>query len=607
MAKSLDYYKELSKQLEEEIEIYESSYEDFEKAIDLEKVDFSSITDEQKKIIIEFESFVKKEGFSKDGKVRLATYPKIKKAIIDRVKFLKEQKENNDKLLKAFEELDRLGRNGTLTNEEQEHIKNEAKKKEHMGTKEHADELKKQREIYVKNKIEVAKEAIKDAKQKAVELKKENSFGKVVKSAFGPVGDKVYNLYAKAQNINVKLRKRRWINGIGKSVASVAIALGTVTAFAGFPAFVGFTAGVTCLVRTIRNSFKKVPEKLPQRPKKTTLKEAWLRFRKSRKGNKKMTTQQKLYQGVDFSRYAASTLGSSEPSLNPTGPALSPTGPEMNLDNPTPVEPTRDETTVEPARVETPVEPTRVETPVEPTKVETPVEPTRVETPVEPTRTETPVVNSKYNLDDKNRLVLLKNVLKMQKEISSGSKFINSFGARCQSLDDVRKALVKFDNMIDKYENGELVGSDKAETANYITRTLFSLIKARDFALKNGDNNKNAISLYEMCGDKLFNEMPEDLLKVVNENLRYRQVFGNGKEYAKKKNDLDSMYERQREEAYEDLLKFIYDEGNLDRNIMRDVADCRRHYHFTEKQNREISEALSQREEYINSGKGRGK
>ena len=72
MFNSLKDYENLSKQLEKEIEIYENSYENFEKAIDLTKKN-KDLTDEQRRIGQEFATFCMEEGFSKDGRVVNAT------------------------------------------------------------------------------------------------------------------------------------------------------------------------------------------------------------------------------------------------------------------------------------------------------------------------------------------------------------------------------------------------------------------------------------------------------------------------------------------------------------------------------------------------------
>ena len=628
MFKDLNYYKELSEQLGKEIEICESSYENFEKAISSRKKD-EPLTEEQQRIVKEFSTFCKEEGFSKDGRVVSATYPEIKEKIVERVKFLKDQKEINDKMLSLHTELDKLKNKGELDASEVEIIKKDTEKHYDVGTEKYVREFERNKRKVVAEKIKNVNDEIGTQKEKEKNFQKENGIAKVVSSAFGPAGNVIYNAYAKVHNLNVDLRKKKVLNLVVKAGLSLGL-LGVVyvAGITGWLLPVGIGVGFAPVIIGIKETISKnVPEKLKLTETVLNLKENWFRFKKSRGLGEKLLTND-LYKGIDFSKYESKV----EPAV------------VENDANEKEFEEVKEPTKIEEKEIEKEVNP--VENPiVEPVAVETP------ETPIEVSKKEpvevedkkdkseentvvTPVVESikehnemneeiveedfnddkeenkldkkdtrdnknlKYKKEDVERLKLLRDTIKLPRSMNIGNK--------CESLDDVKKALYNFSRILEKYDNNSLFGghiddsttlfTGKSNGVSEITTEFFSLLRAKEFIEKKELTRKSNSEIYNQCNEMIFN-MPKEIVEYINRELNYLNI---------NKNQVKTMTENSRNEAFNEIISLINDESKLDENIFGEINRISYGFSFDSQQWKDINNALKEREEYIRNRR-RGK
>ncbi len=536
MAKKLKYYKELSEKLKKEVELYESSYQDFEKAIDVDS-EWINFTDEQKQIGYKFYQFCNDEKIY-NNTINRARYPKVKEIIVERVKFLKEQKDINDKMVSLYEELDRLNKKGEIDDTIVVQLKKRAEEKYDKGTNKYNKYLEKLKNEYINNRVETVNNSIESANKEIDKNKKENGFGKVVTSAFGPIGNKVYNLYAKVHNFNVDLRKKRILNFV---VKSVMVVVGTgIVASLGLTGIPQVVAGLLCLYsayKTIRNTFKKVPDKLSLKDKVTNYKESWFRFKRSR-GLGKVKNNNKLYNGIDFSKY------------------------ETKL-----TEKTDD------------VESTKVE------KVEKTddVEATKVEKVEETDAVEATKVEETKKIDDVKKDKKTEKVKKAN--VNDFLPKINS-GIQINSMNDVEEVIKNI-----KEQGGLKTIDDWYSLKNVVT--YLDKIES-----KFGDKDYLDIQIakkkyYKECENILENGMSFELDKRIKtiETFEGVDVSNNRKSMTSKIADATAQYRQQELQRIINLIQ----NSPIDMEIDGDVEEFRRHYKISKENNKLIDDLLEQR------------
>ena len=593
MAKDLKYYKDLSVQLEKEIEIYESSYVNFETAVDLTKRG-SELTDEQRRIGNEFAIFCKDEGFSKDGRIRVSTYPDIKKNIVERVEFLKQQKEINDKMLALYEELDNLKNNNQISEEALKELKARAEKRYDVGTEAYNQELERIKKAYINKKVEKVNDAINESKEVVKNNKKEHGLAKVVSSVFGPVGNKVYNAYVTAHNWNIDLRKKKVLNLVVKLGASLGfLGLVSLAGLTGFPLVAGIGIGLTAMYKTVANTLRKVPDKLEKKENISSLKETWFRYRKSR-GNGKISTDKKLYQGVDFSKYNQEVRTET---------------PAEEINEPTKVE-NKTEEVKEPVKAETKneevKEPTKVENKVEevkePVKVETKTEevkePAKVETKAEevkePAKAETKTEEVKEPVKVENKTEKVKETAK---EVSRNGKSKDivpekNSGTEVNSIADIIEVLKKFE------VNNGITTIDDWYTYENVRKYLGNII------------SQNADEKYiELRG--LFDEMAKHISPELRMRIQTVKTFENINDSNKRKSITTKVKEatnQYREQEYQRIINLI-ETADENQVVMGEVNQFLEHYRtgITTQQREYIGQLLQERETKVHEISGRGK
>lgn len=311
MFENLEYYKKLSEKLEKEIELYESSYQDFEKVFDF-SVKPDKLTLDQKKVLNGFINFYQGEGIYHKGLTKLR-YQKIRETIIARINFLKEQKTIVDKTVRLYEELDNLNKEDGLDASVVEGLKTKASDKYDPKTKKYNNYLNKLMEEYRSNRIESVNKELESTKKERSNIKKENGLIKVVSSVFGPFGNNVYNTWAKVHNFNTRnIRKYKPLNLLVKGsmvllYASIVANLSLAGALSPFFVVVGYGSALAFAGITIKHSlpFVKYPEEVSLKNGVGSLKENWYKFLKSR-GLGSSNIEDKIYKDVNFAKYDSS-------------------------------------------------------------------------------------------------------------------------------------------------------------------------------------------------------------------------------------------------------------------------------------------------------------
>ena len=308
MFKDLKYYKELSEQLAYEITMYESSYQNFEKVIDF-SVKPDKLNRDQKKVLEDFINFYQEVGIYNKGLTK-SRYQKIRETIIERVNFLKEQKEIVDKTISLHEELEKLQNDKELDSVTMKKIKEKASDKYDPKTKKYNTYLNNLIEEYRNNRTKNIKKEMDDVKVRSNVIKSENNFIKVLSSIFGPFSDEVYNIWAKVHNFNTKnIRKYKSLNFLLKGslvllYASIIANLSLAGVLSPFLVVLGMGSTFAFAYIIIKHSlpFAKYPEEVALKKDVGSLRENWFRFQKSR-GKGIVDTDIKLYEGVKFSKY----------------------------------------------------------------------------------------------------------------------------------------------------------------------------------------------------------------------------------------------------------------------------------------------------------------
>ena len=519
MAKDLKYYSDLSKQLGQEIEILESSYQDFEKVIDVNNFKIRDLTEEQRIILREFGTFSKEEGFSKDGRIRVETYNDVKSSIVERVEFLKKQKEINDKMLSLQNNLNELKKENKLSDADVEGLKKSVAKRYDEGTEKYVEELEKAKKKLVAKRIEETKESITKANEELKKNKKENGLGKVVSSVFGPFGNKIYNAYAKVFNWDLKNYKKNKFGNIalkaGLGVGSlfllnaIAPAIGTTLA-----AVIALGAlGVTAY--SIYKVAKKDAQFLPlKNDKKISLREAWKRFRKSR-GKGELSVEKKLYNGIDFSKYEKKNSGADGTT-------------ELKAEDKNDKSSEFDKNNGKPELPEVEKKGENPELPEEDKKNEN-TELPEVEKKNE--NTELPEVEKKnesekkYNNPEINPT--FRKTLNLKKDLDERC------GDRFSNVEDAKKAINNFLSIVDDYKNGKMFNNLENDDVARITHCLFSFVNAYVyFNIKNKSDeiiniNGNELKVGEVCKKIMQSGIPKDMLGIVNDYLSMHKRIEN--------------------------------------------------------------------------------
>ena len=545
----LNYYRKLSKKLKKEIEILKNSYEVVDSHIDLTK-NLSEYNDTEKSIIKTFGSFCKENGFSETERVGTLTYGEIKKKIQDRVAFLEKQNDSIEKFISSRDELEEL-KEGTLSEDKARAIIAEARGKGFVsGTEESKKYIQKRKKEEIQKEKDDKKKSISDAKTEIRKNKKENGFGKVVNSITGPVGNWFYNnIYVPVQNVNVDLRNHKILNLGIKGVLLAGYVFGCASlSLTGFPLVASIVGGAIAGYNTIANTFfRKVPEKAKRREKAPSLKESWFRFRKSR-GNGKLSVQDTLYKNIDLSK--AGTRGSAERESEDEIPEEREREHEAAREMPeVPVDEHVEEREVPEEIVETPEVEERDEEAHEIPRIEEAAE----EMPEVPEYEEskTDEVNrlldflnrgktvSKYNHADKNRLVLVRDTIKMLNVFSKtedkdliNTKVVKRWNLNeYEEIDRIKIAdecIKRFCCILDDFDKGKITKSKNANPDKRMAQAFYDLLIARKYFAEKGTEFNE---IYEKIDNIIQNEISIEFVNRINQYLSFnlRVFYGDDK------------------------------------------------------------------------------
>lgn len=556
-------YQDLSIQLSKEIEYYESSYQDFEKVIDFSKK-WEDLTNDEKKVIEGFIKFCQEEGMYERTRITKKNYEELKKNIQERVNLMRDKKEVADEMVASGLMLDKLTSGSGLDKATLKQLQEKADNKYDHGTEKNKDYLKHLVEEYREEQKEKAKQQEKSAKEKDKEIKKENSYGKVVSSAFGPMGNKLHNLYAKVHNANVNIRKHKLLNLVVKG--AMVLGYGAFISMLPFNALVNAVGMISFLVAagiTIKHSlpWAKVPTEIKLKENNHSLKECLFRYRKAR--GKNAISIKKIYDGINLE----TTEVKKDEDKNDESSSKVVEKEETKVVEPNVEEEKEEVKTTEP-KVET------VETDNSEVKEEKKEESSenKSEEEVETTEKVTKVTKNKKR--DKETLP----------EKDSGMEIT--------SMDDVIALLRKLQNQ------GGIETVDDYFSLKNVRLYLGEVIS------KTGD--KNYIQLRNMF-DELAKNMPEDVRERIAIANRYRDLELTSKTTGRKISVSNAEKQRLVETRKEEFERIKYLIVNSKENVQEEVNYFLNHYNITHEQEKQIQELLAQREAQLNENRGKGR